>query len=238
MGVAHAGGQRALPAYLIRAAKRRRPCLVWLVKLARAMDLFGLPRLERAIGRAAERKAVPAGGYLFRQGDKVGAVFVVETGRLALVRDAADGRRLMLHVARPGDSLAEAALFATAYHCDALAEIASRVAVLPKSALAMALAREPDLAREVMARLARQVQALRARLELRNVRSARERVLQMLLLAAGGQANTVIFDRPLKDIAAEIGLTHEAFYRALAALEADGAIRRARRRITLAHPAA
>lgn len=60
----------------------------------------------------------------------------------------------------------------------------------------------------------------------------------MLLLAAGGQANTVIFDRPLKDIAAEIGLTHEAFYRALAALEADGAIRRARRRITLTQRAA
>ena len=46
------------------------------------------------------------------------------------------------------------------------------------------------------------------------------------------------FSAPLKDIAAEIGLTHEAFYRALAALEADGAIRRARRRIALVHRAA
>ncbi len=202
------------------------------------MDLFGLPRIQLALARAVERKTVAAGGYLFRQGDTARAVFVLETGRLALVRDAADGRRLVLHVARAGDSLAEAALFAEAYHCDALAEMASRVAVLPTKALGAALAREPDLAREIMARLARQVQALRARLEVRNIKSARERVWRMLWLAAGGQANTVIFERPLKDLAAEIGLTHEAFYRALAELESSGAIRRARRRIKLLRGAA
>jgi DNA-binding MarR family transcriptional regulator len=77
------------------------------------------------------------------------------------------------------------------------------------------------------------VQALRAQLEIRNIKSARERVWQTLLLTAGGQANTITFDRPLKDLAAEIGLTHEAFYRALAELEKAGRIRRARRRVAI-----
>ena len=41
------------------------------------------------------------------------------------------------------------------------------------------------------------------------------------------------FGRTLKDIAAEIGLTHEALYRAVAALERGGEIRRGRDKITL-----
>ena len=71
------------------------------------------------------------------------------------------------------------------------------------------------------------------RIELRSIRSARERVWQMLLLAAARDGPTVSFDRPLKDIAAQIGLTHEAFYRALAALQRTGRIRRRGRRIDL-----
>ena len=197
------------------------------------MDLVGLDRLIPTLGVRIARRELPAGGYLFRQGDPARAVFVVERGRVALVRHAQDGAPVVLHVARGGDSLAEASLFSDTYHCDAIAEIASRVAVVPKAPLKAALARDPALAQTMMARLARQVQALRARLELRNIKSARERTWQMLTIAAGGEANTVTFDRPLKDLAAEIGLTHEAFYRALAELAREGRIVRDRRRIRI-----
>jgi CRP-like cAMP-binding protein len=197
------------------------------------MDLFGLDRLPTRLGARITYRDVAGGASLFRQGDKADAVFVIESGRLALIRHAVDGRRLVLHVARAGDSFAEAALFAPAYHCDAVAEAPSRVAVIPKPALLAALAKDQSLVQALLARLARQVQALRAQLEIRNIKSARERVWQTLLLTAGGQANTITFDRPLKDLAAEIGLTHEAFYRALAELEKAGRIRRARRRVAI-----
>jgi CRP-like cAMP-binding protein len=197
------------------------------------MDLVGLDRLIPALGIRIARRDLPEGAHLFRQGDPARAVFVVERGRVALVRHAPDGAPVVLHVARGGDSVAEASLFSDTYHCDAIAEIASRVAVVPKGPLKAALARDPALAQAMMARLARQVQALRARLELRNIKSARERTWQMLLIAAGGEANTVTFDRPLKDLAAEIGLTHEAFYRALAELAREGRIERERRRVRI-----
>ncbi|MBI3451496.1 MAG: Crp/Fnr family transcriptional regulator [Rhodospirillales bacterium] len=197
------------------------------------MDLFDLNRLPAAIAGRIRRRELAAGEALFRQGDAAEAVFVVERGRMALVRHAADGRPIILHVAEAGDSFAEAALFAEAYHCDGMAETPSRVAVLPKTALAAALAGDANLAAGLLARLARHVQALRTRLELRNIRGARERTWRTLLLAAGGGAGTVTFAQPLKTVAAEIGLTHEAFYRALAELEAEGLIRRARRRISI-----
>jgi CRP-like cAMP-binding protein len=77
-----------------------------------------------------------------------------------------------------------------------------------------------------MKRLAKQVHGLRSQLELRNIRSARERVFQYLLLATAPDGCTVILDGPLQDIAADLGLTREALYRTLAALEADGVISR------------
>jgi CRP-like cAMP-binding protein len=81
--------------------------------------------------------------------------------------------------------------------------------------------------------LARQVQALRARLEERTIRSARDRVLRRLVLAADAGGGTLRLGGTLMDLAAEIGLTHEALYRTLASLERDGAIARTKGRITL-----
>jgi DNA-binding Lrp family transcriptional regulator len=61
---------------------------------------------------------------------------------------------------------------------------------------------------------------------MRNIRSAPERVLCWLRMRAEGIPPLVRIDRPWTEIAAEIGLTHEAIYRALARLEHDGRIRR------------
>ena len=70
-------------------------------------------------------------------------------------------------------------------------------------------------------------------LEIRNIRSARERVLSHLFLAAGADSRTVRLDGTLMDLAGEIGLSHEVLYRTLAALEAEGLIARTRSTLTL-----
>ncbi|KRR17688.1 hypothetical protein [Bradyrhizobium retamae] len=53
-----------------------------------------------------------------------------------------------------------------------------------KERLLAAFSAEPKLALSFTAMLAREIMALRARLEVRNVRSARERILQHLALIA------------------------------------------------------
>lgn len=194
---------------------------------------LGLTNMPAELRARLRARHLAAGETLFRQGDPTRALYVVNEGRVALVRHSPDGRRLVLFAAGLGESFAEASLFADTYHCDAVAERRSVVLEIPKDALRAALQRDTMLAERLLARLARQVQELRQRLELRNIRSARERVWQLLLLTAGFRGDTVSFERPLKDIAAEIGLTHEAFYRALAALTRAGRIRRFGRRIEL-----
>jgi CRP-like cAMP-binding protein len=95
------------------------------------------------------------------------------------------------------------------------------------------LRKEPALAEAFMARLAHQLQDLRARMELRNIRSARARVLQYLRLRAGQRGHSIAIEGQLQDIAAEVGMTREALYRTLAALEADGSVTRRGREIVL-----
>ena len=178
-------------------------------------------------------RVLAAGDRLFQTGDPAVAIYRVERGRLRLIRRTPDDHLVVLHTARAGEFLAEASLFSDAYHCDAVAVVSSRVRAYPKAPLLAALRTDLGLADAFIARLAHQVQDLRARLELRNIRSARQRVLQYLRLRAEADRRTVAIDGPYQDIAAEIGLTREALYRTLARLEAEGVLVRGRSGITL-----
>jgi CRP-like cAMP-binding protein len=89
------------------------------------------------------------------------------------------------------------------------------------------LRRDPTAAQKFIALLAREVMALRTRLEVLNIRSASERVLRHLFTAAGSDGRTVEISGTLKEMASELGLAHEVLYRTLADLETQGLIERA-----------
>jgi CRP-like cAMP-binding protein len=181
-------------------------------------DLIGHDNLRR--------RSLVKGELLFRQGDRASAIYLVESGRVCLVRHVEDGSCVVLHTARAGDTLAEAALFSEVYHCDAVAEVPAQVAAFPKAELLPALEKNPVASLRVAHFFARQVRGLRARLELRNIRSAEQRLLAWLGLGAKGNPPTVSIDRPWTEIAPELGLTHEAVYRAISALERSEKITR------------
>lgn len=202
-----------------------------------AMSKPSLDWMPASVRQRSTVRKLEAGETLFRQGDKASAIFEVEQGRLQLIRHTIDDHPVVLHAARKGELLAEAALFASAYHCDAVAPIASLVRGYPKRELLAAMRADPAIAQRFMALLAHQVHALRARLEERNIRSARERVLHHLALMAGDDGRTMRLDGTLVELAGEIGLSHEALYRTLAALEKAGVIQRSGSAIVLRKPA-
>jgi CRP-like cAMP-binding protein len=192
--------------------------------------------LESLSAGAGIRRHLGADEMLFATGDPVRSLFVVESGRLRLLRHTVHGAVLILHVAQAGEAFAEASLFSRTYHCDALAEIPSTVIAYPKRVLLGALRDDPQVAVTLVGHLAQQVQALRGRIELLNVKSARDRVLGYLHRRLGASATAVELDRTWKAIASEIGLTHEAVYRALAELERDGLIERDGNAVALREP--
>lgn len=176
-------------------------------------------------------RSIEAGSHLFRQGDAATAIFLIEAGCLRLERTSPDGRTVVLHRARAGDLFAEAALFSEYYHCDAVAQCDSRVRVYDKSSVLAGLD-SSDSGRALVAFMARQLQQLRQRLELRNVRSASARVLLFLESRADDHGHVHIAGT-LQNIAEELGLTREALYRVLASLKKEGQIERGQDCITL-----
>jgi|SRR5450756_1034942 len=158
-----------------------------------------LPSSVRAA--AIERRLNP-GQTLFYSGSKSTGFYEVVTGTVRLIRVDRSGREAVLQVASAGDTLAEASLFSPTYHCDAVATTEATVRKYPKAAL------------------------LATRLERRNIHSARDRVRHFLTVNVNVDGRTVVLSGTLKQLAADLGLTHEALYRTLARMEAEREITR------------
>src|SRR5689334_10424079 len=147
--------------------------------------------LPAAARSAATDHRLKAGEALFRLGDRTFGLCEVITGRVRLARVDRSGREIVLHVAGPGETLAEASLFSPQYHCDAIASTDATVRIYPKRDVLAAFDNSPRAARAFTETLARQVMNLRTRIEQRNIRSARERVRHFLMLNVGPDRRTV-----------------------------------------------
>jgi len=159
-------------------------------------------------------------------GSRTKGLYELVSGNVRLVRVDSTGREAVLFVAAPGDTLAEASVFSARYHCDAIASTRAIGRLYPKLAILAEFERDPKAAQAFMAMLARQVMSLRTRLQLMNIRSARDRVRDYMVLNAGPDGQTVSLPGTLKDLAADLGLTHEALYRTLAGMTGRGEIER------------
>jgi CRP-like cAMP-binding protein len=188
--------------------------------------------LPDALRKCAIERELKTGEALFRLDDATVGLWEIVAGRVRLSRVDASGREIVLYIAGPGETIAEASLFSARYHCDAIANSKATVRLYPKRHVFSTFERDAKAARAFSAMLAHQVMNLRTRIEQRNIRSARERVRHFLAVNAASDGR-IELTGTLKDAAAEIGLTHEALYRALSALEQAGEIRRSGGRIKL-----
>jgi CRP-like cAMP-binding protein len=130
----------------------------------------------------------------------------------------------VLHRAGPGETFAEASLFERAHHCDGVAVVASEVTIHPAAALRGAA--DPDLAWSLARHLAARLVAERARAERLALPRAEDRILDLLWALPAEADGLRRPGRSWKALAAELGLTHEAVYRALARLERAGRLSR------------
>jgi len=192
---------------------------------------FDNESLERLFGSRPVRR-LGRSELLFRQGEPATAVFLIEPGRLRMIRHLASGNRITIHTGRTGELFAEGSLFSDVYQCDAIAADPTRVRACAKTEMLAAIGDSPSIVLALLKQVTRLLHHARAMRELRNIRSADDRVLQHLHLSAS-KDGAVEFDRPLLEVAEDLGLTHEAYYRAIATLARAGAIKRTGRTIRL-----
>lgn len=201
------------------------------------MSVSSLPSLPEPLRAEASQRELAAGQLLFQQGEIATALFVLASGRLRRDRHTRGDRTTSLGVVRPEALLNPANLTVATYRFDATAEVASRVLVYSLATLRHVWRREGSLGLWAAAGLSDCVCALEKLVELRSITPARDRVLHYLLgqqqNASDAAERVIAFDRSFKEIAKDLGLSAEAFYRTLASLERDGYLTRSRGRIDL-----
>lgn len=158
------------------------------------------------------------GEFAFLQGDETHGMFAVRAGKVQLQRHSRVGATVIIHTASAGETFAEASLFSDAYHCDAVALEPSVIVRLDRAEIRRLLVSNADFALAMTNQFATQIQRLRRKLELHSVANASERVY-------GGMVEGMM-GADIKSFASEIGLSHEAVYRALAELVRGGRIRK------------
>ena len=112
------------------------------------------------------RRSLARNELLFRQGDKVEAIYFIEEGRLRLDRRTFDGRTLVFGTGSAGQFFVDAALFSEIFHCDGVATEPSRVRIYPKTGVLNALNADPSSAVSFMKLLAHQFIQMAQRFEL------------------------------------------------------------------------
>jgi len=188
----------------------------WDTAVGARADLAAVPRKLRV---GAEPVVAESGQSIFRTGARPARMFWVLDGEVRLIRRSRQGGEIVLQRASSG-FLAEASLDSPAYHCDAVAAAPSRLLAFPIAAFRETLLEDEAFRAFWMRRLAREVHALRSQCERLALNSAAERIEHYI--ESQGQEGRLELRRTRKAWAAELGLTHEALYRALAALQRSG----------------
>ncbi|MEO8839563.1 MAG: Crp/Fnr family transcriptional regulator [Herbaspirillum sp.] len=181
-----------------------------------------LALIPAVLMQVAKYQEVKAGEILFRLGVRPQSIFYVITGEVRLLRRTRNGNEIILQRSTDG-FIAEASADAQAYHCDAVVTTAGAVLCLPMQAFKATLANDNAFHQAWATHLAWEVRKLRARCERLSLNTAAERIIHYI--EAEGINGSIILNQSRKAWAAELGLTHEAMYRTLRQLQADGVLK-------------
>lgn len=172
--------------------------------------------LPEPLHERCETREHGRGERLFATGARPAHMFFVDRGEVVLERPGLNGEHTVLQRARRG-FVGEASLQYTSYHCDARVLADARVTRVPVTAMREALASDPAFAMRWVAMLNAELRRLRLQCERLALSRVQDRVLH--LLETEGERGRYAVPSGLKSLAGELGVTHEALYRALAALE-------------------
>ena len=186
----------------------------------------------QALGHFATRRTHPAGKILFRQGERPGALLVIEQGEVELVYETGSDR-LVVHLLYAGSSVDHLAILLGIpypYSAVTLSE-----ATILRLRLDTILALEelfPEIAFRWLRLLAHTLDRAHQRLLEMAGKSALEQVSHVLLHESA-ERNEPTLDLTQEELAATLALSRQTVSRALHDLRHEGAIKPERRRIHL-----
>lgn len=180
-------------------------------------ELLPVPLLKQCVAHAFNK-----GDYLFHLGSVPEYMFFIVSGEAVLSRTSSHGETTTLQRCK-GGFLSEASLLTDVYHCDAIATHTGTAIALPIKAFRDALKKE-DFSLKWVKLLSREIMRLRTQSERLGLKDIKSKLIH--LIETEGKQGTLQLQSDYKSLASEIGVTHEALYRAIAALEKEGLLRK------------
>lgn len=179
---------------------------------------------------------------LFVEGEPYAGMYVLLSGLAVVFKLAEDGRMLILHVCRPGDSIAEAPLLEernAVYPAHGRATRDGELAFFPRERIQPFLKRHPEFAWEMLRTFASRLKELGQQLEGVTLREVTSRLARYLLREA--EAAGVLDERqpslvlPIAkgSLASYLGTVHETLSRTFARLIRQGIVRVDGPRVTI-----
>lgn len=196
------------------------------------MNYLSFEQLTLELQNQAIYRDIAAKQILVQQGEIADSIYFLLSGQIRLATFTEE-RIINHYFVQAGESFDETALFSDIYSCSAIADVPSRVAAIDKEIFRQALDNNPELVNRYINQLVYRYKKVKTLLELRSIRSARERLLQYLVRYKEPNNQTVVLPRPLKYLAIELGLSAEALYRTISLLQSEGVITRKQRTMTL-----
>ncbi|GAB4266164.1 MAG: Crp/Fnr family transcriptional regulator [Deferrisomatales bacterium] len=185
----------------------------------RSLPLFAelaLDQLEQIcrISRLVEAKRRQV---LFREGEPVAGIFVLVSGRVKIYKLSPDGKEHILHVVRPGQTFAEAAVFMpSGYPAYAEALQRSTILLLPKEEFLELLRREPSISLGIIAALSRYLKQFADRIEDLSLKDVSARLARWFLQTAEEKGRD-FWDMEITkgELASQMGTVSETLSRTL-----------------------
>jgi len=171
-----------------------------------------------------EVDSYPSGTALFLVGDRPHWMFFVSAGEVVLQRHGQNGQLACLQRCQSG-FIGEASLTSSRYHCDGRTTLDTHVTKVPIKALREAFMNDADFAERWIGMLSHEIRRLRLQNERLSLPKVQDRLLH--LIETEGVAGLYTLTCPIKEIAKQLAVTHEALYRAIARSVSQGLIVRA-----------
>lgn len=214
-----------------------------LINALRSCQLFAgisAQDLEK-IAEVAIPRSLEKGEYLFRERDPTHGFYAVQTGAVNVHRVNAAGKEQIIHIFRPGETFAEAALATEqGYPADARAVEPSHVLLIQKDGFLDLLRRQPELALRMLASMSSHLRVLVSQLEDLALKDVETRLANWLVKRCSNpkspQPVTIELSITKRVLAAELGTVSETLSRTLAKLREQKLLTVTGKKITILSP--
>ncbi|SDB01908.1 transcriptional regulator, Crp/Fnr family [Desulfonatronum thiosulfatophilum] len=181
----------------------------------------------QALANIAEPIRYQPGDLIFSEGDPAAGFFLVLSGQVKVFKMSFDGKEQVLHFVGPDEIFAEVPVYSGgAYPANAAALRETKTFFFPRAAIRRLLAKDPNLAMNMLADLSKRLRQLTRLVENLSLKESPAR-LAAYLLHAGSElvrADEVELDVTKGQLATLLGTTPETLSRTLKKMSENGVI--------------